>query len=110
MTRSTTKTATTADMNLTVPADEIAALIAAEHARFPRLAATAQKWRETFGDAVPAVRITAKEDGFRRAGMVHTGTRDFPITAFDPERLEQLLGERLLIVEFVEIDGPLAKE
>lgn len=45
------------------------------------------------------IRITAKKDGFRRAGMAHTGTRDYPDGRFSPEQLALLQAEPLLRVE-----------
>lgn len=43
--------------------------------------------------------ITAKRDGFRRAGMVHSEqTRTYPLSQFTKEQLKQLQGEPMLVV------------
>ncbi|MEG2140825.1 MAG: HI1506-related protein [Bilophila sp.] len=44
------------------------------------------------------IRITTIRDGFRRAGIVHTGTQDYADTDFTPEQLALLRAEPLLIV------------
>lgn len=50
---------------------------------------------------IKAIRITAKDDGLRRAGQHHAGTIDHSASAFTAEQLDQLLAEPLLIVEFI---------
>ena len=45
------------------------------------------------------IRITAKKDGFRRAGRVHSGTRDYPDGVFTPREVAALKAEPLLVVE-----------
>lgn len=45
------------------------------------------------------IRITAKRDGFRRAGRVHAGTRDYPDGVFTPREVASLKAEPLLVVE-----------
>ena len=45
------------------------------------------------------IRITAKKDGFRRAGMAHAGTRDYPEGVFTPREVAALKAEPLLVVE-----------
>lgn len=48
------------------------------------------------------IEITAREDGFRRAGMAHTSrTRTYPDDFFTPEQLEQLKAEPMLVVRAV---------
>ena len=47
------------------------------------------------------IRITAKRDGFRRAGMAHHGTREYPDGFFDAEPLASLKAEPMLVVEAV---------
>lgn len=43
--------------------------------------------------------ITAKRDGFRRAGMVHSEqTRTYPLSQFTKEQLKQLRDEPMLVV------------
>ena len=50
------------------------------------------------------IRILSKVDGFRRAGLAHTGSRDYPLTDFTAKQLEQLRGEPNLVA--VDIDMP----
>lgn len=45
------------------------------------------------------IRITAKREGFRRAGVAHCGTRDWPDGTFAPEQLAALKAEPMLVVE-----------
>lgn len=59
----------------------------------------------------PTIKITAKVDGFRRAGRVHTGTQIYPVSAFTPDQLKSLVDEPLLVCEFIDeqsdkADGP----
>lgn len=71
---------------------------------FPLASAAIDAWRIRHPDAWPqAVRITSSVDGFRRAGMAHPkGAIEHAGSAiFDPARLEQLLAEPKLTVEFV---------
>lgn len=75
--------------------------------RFPLTAAALAAWAETREGAVSAselnVRISARREGFWRAGMMH-GVQpvDHPISAFRlPEQLEALLAEPMLSVELV---------
>lgn len=85
-------------------ADLLNATEAEMRSKFPRLAAAIDAWRTRHGDAkVAAVRITAKRDGFRRAGMSHTAApTDHPADRFaDPALIEQLLDEPNLVVEFL---------
>ncbi len=49
------------------------------------------------------IRITSKRDGFRRAGMSHSGTRDYPAGTFTAEQLEALTGEPMLVVDEVDV-------
>ncbi len=48
------------------------------------------------------IRITTKKDGFRRAGMAHHGTKDYPDDAFTPEQIAQLEAEPMLVVQRLE--------
>lgn len=43
------------------------------------------------------IRITAKKDGFRRAGISHAGTRDYPDGRFTPQELAMLKAEPILV-------------
>ncbi|KJV26911.1 hypothetical protein VI06_16225 [Aquitalea magnusonii] len=46
------------------------------------------------------IRITARDDGFRRAGMAHSATpTEHPDETFTPEQLQELKAEPLLVVE-----------
>ncbi len=50
------------------------------------------------------IRITAKQDGFRRAGMAHTKEpKEYPDNKFTRDQLKALKEEPMLIVE--EIDN-----
>lgn len=51
------------------------------------------------GVGVAMIRITAKKDGFRRAGMAHAGTREYHDGAFTAEVLAVLRAEPMLVVE-----------
>lgn len=74
---------------------------------FPLTAAALASWAETREQPVSAlevhVRISARREGFRRAGMMHNiHPVDHPISAFRlPEQLEALLAEPMLSVELV---------
>lgn len=50
------------------------------------------------------IRIVSKVDGFRRAGLAHTGSADYPLTDFTTKQLNQLRDEPNLVV--VDIDLP----
>jgi hypothetical protein len=54
------------------------------------------------------IRITAKKDGFRRAGMVHpTTATDYPAKEITAEQLKILMAEPLLVVQELELpDDP----
>jgi len=55
------------------------------------------------------IRITAKREGFRRAGMVHPATpTDYPDDAFTAAQLAQLKAEPMLVVEAIK-DEPAGK-
>lgn len=71
-------------------------------AKYPRLFAASEAWKAAHPDTRPSViRISAKVEGFRRAGMAHSKAPvDHPLGTFDPDQLEQLLGEPNLKVEF----------
>ncbi|HSI41769.1 MAG TPA: HI1506-related protein [Xanthobacteraceae bacterium] len=57
-------------------------------------------------EAVPGVRIVAKRDGFRRAGIAHsTAPATYPLHTLADEQLEALLAEPMLVVELVEDVG-----
>lgn len=49
------------------------------------------------------IRITAKREGFRRAGIAHPATpTEYPDSTFKPEQLALLKIEPMLVVEEVE--------
>lgn len=57
----------------------------------------------------PMLRITARVNGFRRAGVAHAATpTDWPESAFTPDQLYDLLFEPMLIVE--RLDPPALPE
>ena len=45
------------------------------------------------------IRIVSKKDGFRRAGMAHSGSKNYPDGTFTKEQLAQLAAEPNLVVE-----------
>lgn len=49
------------------------------------------------------IRITAKQDGFRRGGMAHSATpTEYPDSKFTKKELENLQAEPMLVVEVIE--------
>ncbi|MCK9514087.1 MAG: HI1506-related protein [Pigmentiphaga sp.] len=53
------------------------------------------------------LRITAKRDGRRRAGIDHPASPvDHPLDVFSKEQIEQLKSDDLLVVQELEIDVP----
>lgn len=78
--------------------------------RYPLMMAALYGWTATAvraGDperfaAGPNIRIVAKRDGFRRAGLSHPKSPvDHQARSLTPDQIEQLLGEPKLKVEFV---------
>ena len=70
--------------------------------------ATANTKAETAkgGGKVPALRVTARRDTFRRAGYTFTGEpTDIPLADLTKANIAQLRGEKLLVVQDVEIDA-----
>lgn len=56
--------------------------------------------------ATTHIRITAKREGFRRAGMAHSTTpTTHKVKAFTAAQLEQMKAESMLVVEEVEAPG-----
>lgn len=53
------------------------------------------------------IRITAKKDGFRRAGVFHAGTCDYPDGRFTPAQLVMLQAEPLLVVDILPTAEPV---
>lgn len=59
----------------------------------------------------PALRITSKQPGFRRAGMAFgTDPVDVPLEDLSDEQVEQIKGESMLVCVEVEIEAPVAAE
>lgn len=53
------------------------------------------------------LRITAKVDGFRRAGMAHpAAATDHPIDSLTEDQIKALKGEPMLVVEEAEVEDP----
>lgn len=49
------------------------------------------------------IRIIAKVDGFRRAGITHTGVAEYPLSDFSEVQLEQLRSEPNLVVQDIDL-------
>lgn len=49
-------------------------------------------------------KVTSKKDGFRRSGIVHSGTRIFEEGELTNEQIQSLKNEPLLIVEELEAE------
>lgn len=75
--------------------------------RFPLVLAAMKVWADGARSmqaalSGPTVRIAAKRDGFRRAGMAHPRQpTEYPAEQFTPEQLEALLADAALKVELV---------
>ncbi|PWR17639.1 hypothetical protein DKG74_20740 [Zavarzinia aquatilis] len=53
------------------------------------------------------IRIAARQDGFRRAGLAHTARpADYPLDRFSDEQLDALLDEPMLVVEVLPAAPP----
>jgi hypothetical protein len=67
--------------------------------------ATASKTPKTAGPATKGLKVTARRDGFRRAGREWNGTEMVPLDKLTPEQAELLKAETtMLIVEEVDIE------
>lgn len=92
---------------LTQTAADTAALLDVERAefraKFPRLTAAIEAWTASSSAPPKALRVVAKVDGFRRAGMAHpSAATEHPLETFPyPEPLEALFAEPQLTVDFV---------
>lgn len=75
--------------------------------RFPLTLQALQAWMETAGGAAklqagPVLRITARRDGFRRAGISHPRQpTEYQAERFTPAEVENLLAEPSLTVELI---------
>ncbi|WP_374467436.1 HI1506-related protein, partial [Ferrovibrio sp.] len=47
---------------------------------------------------VPGFQVTAKRDGFRRAGLTHTGTTFHPANTLTKQQIDALKNESMLVV------------
>jgi len=57
------------------------------------------------------LRIVAKKDGFRRAGIAHTSEpQEYPLSKFSKEQVEQLKKDPMLVVQEIEISEPKGKD
>jgi len=53
------------------------------------------------------IRITAKQDGFRRCGIAHPkGATEYPDATFTKNQMDQLQAEPMLVVEVVPTGKP----
>ena len=70
---------------------------------YPNFSAAIDAWMEKGGGEPAGLRVIAKRDGFRRAGVAHTkAPAEHPFEAFpSPELLEALFSEPMLKVELV---------
>jgi len=50
-----------------------------------------------------AIRIIAKVDGVRRAGITHTGIQDYPLSTFTKAQIDQLRAEPKLVIQDVDL-------
>lgn len=73
--------------------------------------ANEQKKDSKPGKSVPGYRITAKRDGFRRAGRAWHGVSDVPADQLTDAQIKALRAEPMLTVEDVEVAAaPAAAE
>lgn len=69
---------------------------------YPLLSDAIATWRKTSDVSTPMLRVTSKEDGFRRGGVAHSKTpRDFNPGELMPDQIEAFLAEPMLTVEIV---------
>lgn len=55
------------------------------------------------------IRIIAKVDGFRRAGISHTGVVEYPLSDFTESQLRHLRDEPNLVIQDIELDEAKAE-
>lgn len=66
---------------------------------------------ETKNQPVKMLRITAKKDGFRRAGIAHSDKEtDHEASKFTDEQIEQLKAEPMLVVQEFEAPPVVVEE
>jgi hypothetical protein len=71
----------------------------------------AKATNKTDNQPVKMLRITAKRDGFRRAGIAHPGTAtEHEASNFTDDQIEQLKTEPMLVVEEFETAPAAAEE
>lgn len=52
------------------------------------------------------IRIVSKVDGFRRGGMAHTGSGEYPLSDFTDDQLKLIRAEPNLIVQDIDLPDP----
>ncbi|KAB2773687.1 hypothetical protein F9L00_24640 [Brucella anthropi] len=94
-----------ADSEIDIDAIVAASVQAAKDAGFDFIAAAVEAYVAKHGKfGCNGIRITAKVEGIRRGGRRHNGTNEYPVTAFEPIQLNQILGDPDLVAELVELD------
>ncbi len=56
------------------------------------------------GPATKGLQVTAKRDGFRRAGIEFNGTNTLPMSELTEDQVEAIKAEPMLVVTEVDID------
>lgn len=56
------------------------------------------------------IEIIAKKEGFRRCGIAHTGTKQYPDGTFTKKQLDELKAEPLLVVREIPGEVPAEKK
>jgi len=96
---------TAAASEIDIDAIVAASVQAAKEAGFDFIAAAVEAYVAKHGKfGCNGIRITAKVEGIRRGGRRHNGTNEYPVTAFEPIQLNQILGDPDLVAELVELD------
>ncbi len=96
---------TAAGSEIDIDAIVAASVQAAKEAGFDFIAAAVEAYVAKHGKfACNGIRIAAKVEGIRRGGRRHNGTNEYPITAFEPFQLNQILGDPDLVAELIELD------
>ncbi|SIR43151.1 hypothetical protein SAMN05880590_1328 [Rhizobium sp. RU35A] len=69
-------------------------------ARYPL---TYQAMQPFVGRQAPVLKIVSRQDGFRRAGLVHMREAAFhEVAVLSPDQIERLLSEPMLVAEVIE--------
>ncbi|NVM42048.1 hypothetical protein HWX16_17100 [Ochrobactrum intermedium] len=94
-----------ADSEIDIDAIVAASVQAAKDAGFDFIAAVVEAYVAKHGKfGCNGIRITAKVEGIRRGGRRHNGTNEYPVTAFEPIQLNQILGDPDLVAELIELE------